>query len=156
MQTSTPTSVAVVGNSSPVAIPVVVASLDWAVIIPLIFAGLALLITTFFSAFGIYQNRKIEKTSKENGAKADAIHVLVNSGMSKALSDLALAQEEIRTLRDAVATLNSRIIGDASLTERQRVAARNEELVTQTAADNAKLPSESVMAAKARTPWPNK
>jgi hypothetical protein len=101
-------TVATVGTipaTSPVASPVPI-GLDWAVLLPLIFAGLALLITTTGNLIVSYRNGK---KSDVNSEKADAIHVLVNSNMTKALADLAAAQEEIRSLRAVVVSLTARL-----------------------------------------------
>jgi hypothetical protein len=81
--------------------------IDWAVLVPLIFAGLALLITTTGNLIISYRNGR---KADVNSDKADAIHVLVNSNMAKALADLATANEEIRALRTLVAALNARLV----------------------------------------------
>jgi hypothetical protein len=95
----------------PNASTVVPVGLDWAVLLPLIFAGLALLITTTGNLIISYRNGR---KSDANGDKADAIHVLVNSSMTKALADLAAAQDEIRALRTLVASLNARLVATPS------------------------------------------
>jgi len=79
-------------------------AVDWTVLVPIIVAGICMVITTTFTAF----------SSFKNGRKSDAIHVLVNSGMTKALADLAAAQEEIRELRTLVTALNTRIVAGSS------------------------------------------
>lgn len=122
----------------PTAPPVSVVGVDWTVLVPLIFVGVGGLVTTVFNAV----------QSFKNGKKSDAIHVLVNSGMTKALADLSTAQEEIRTLRELVNALNTRITGvpgvdgtlDAGATRSQQLS------------DQARLPSAEVLAAKASTP----
>lgn len=68
---------------------------DWKLIIPLIFAGLVQLLNAAISI--------------RNGKKADQIHVLVNSGHDKALTDLAEAHEENRRLRALVIALDARL-----------------------------------------------
>lgn len=115
----------VVGVPAPA--PITVIGVDWAVLIPLIFAGISLLITTGLGALQSYRN----------GKKSDAIHVLVNSGMTKALADLAAAQNEIRLLRDLTVSLNMRLalLGPDAAT-----------------VDLDRLPSAEVRTAKASTP----
>jgi hypothetical protein len=125
-QTPATAGVGPIGASQPV--PLIV--LDWAVVIPLLFAGGATLITAVGGVI----------ISVRNGKKSDAIHVLVNSGMSKALADLATSQEEIRVLRELVTSLNVRVVGALPSGD------------VQTVADAAKLPSAEVQAAQAATP----
>lgn len=93
-----PATVATTAAAPPVA-PVVVSGVDWQVLIPLIFAGLALLITTTGNLI----------LSRKNGKKVDQVHVLVNSRMTNTLAKVAAAEEEIRGLRALVVTLSSRI-----------------------------------------------
>lgn len=134
------TTVATIGTTTP--LPQVAVGLDWSVLIPLIFTGLGVLVTTITGAILSYRN----------GTKADAIHVLVNSGMTKALADLATAQEEIRTLRELVTALNVRVVGDTSVTELQRQMALSDIAVSQAKSDASKLPSTEVLAAQQSTP----
>ena len=96
-----PAQTATVVVPVPSAAPISVVGVDWTVLIPLIFVGLGGVITTGFNAW----------KSVSNGRKSDAIHILVNSGMTKALADLSTAQEEIRTLRELVNALNARVTG---------------------------------------------
>lgn len=124
---ATPATTAVV-VSTPIPKPVSIVGLDWTVLVPLIFAGFATLATSIIGALKSYSN----------GKKGDAIHVLVNSGMSKAVSDLATAQEEIRTLRELVNALNIRIT--------------TQPLPGVLPIDVSLLPSPEVLAAQARTP----
>lgn len=74
-------------------------NLDWATLIPIIFAGLVLLSSSIFSSLLIYKN----------GRKQDEYHSLTNSNMPKRLADLAAAREEIRLLNEQVGSLNVRL-----------------------------------------------
>lgn len=107
MQTPSPapptTSVAIVGTAQP-SPPVVAVGVDWAVLIPLIFAGIALLITTSVSAWKSVRAtqgiRDTQGTIAQNAAagavagaardaKLDHITVLVNGRYSQVLQELA-------------------------------------------------------------------
>lgn len=98
------TSVAVVGQAQP-SPPVVAVGLDWAVLIPLIFAGIALLITTSVSAWASVrakqESRKNAAAGAEAGAvrdaKLDHITVLVNGRYSQVLQELADVRHRLAT-----------------------------------------------------------
>lgn len=129
------TSVAVIGTSQGT--PTVAIGVDWIVLVPIIATAVCTIIGVFFSTLLSYKN----------GKKADAIHVLVNSGMTKALSDLSTAQEEIRTLRDLVNALNARVIGDASIAAGLAIVQARKDANMQ--------PSTAVTVAQAATPKPS-
>lgn len=98
----TSTSVAVVGQAPP-SPPIVAVGLDWAVLIPLIFAGIALLITTSVSA---WNSTRVKKDIRDNAAagaeagavrdrKLDNITVLVNGRYSRVLQELADVKQQL-------------------------------------------------------------
>lgn len=97
--------------ATPPPSPVSVVGLDWSVLIPLIFAGFATLATTIIGTFKSYSNGRKSDIASD---KADAIHVLVNSNMTKVLSDLAAAQNNIAMLQGLVASLNGRLAEHAA------------------------------------------
>lgn len=97
--------------ATPAPSPVSVVGLDWSVLIPLIFAGFATLATTIIGTLKSYSNgRKSDRASD----KADEIHLLVNSNMTKVLADLAAAQNNIAMLQSVVASLNGRLAEHAA------------------------------------------
>jgi hypothetical protein len=112
---------------------------DWTVLVPIIGTALGLLITTTLNAFLSYHN----------GKKADAIHVLVNSGMTKALSDNAAQAEEIRVLRSLVQALNDRI---GAMPEGESAPSRADVAHAHLVVDAGRLPSAEVIAAQGATP----
>jgi hypothetical protein len=127
--------------------PIVQIGIDWVVLVPIIAAALGLLITTTFNAFLSYHN----------GKKADAIHVLVNSGMQKSLSDNAAQAEEIRVLRALTQSLNDRLSSlapDPLDPSRDMHPTPGELIQAQAVLDAGRLPSAEVRAAQALTPSP--
>jgi hypothetical protein len=133
--------------------PVVAVGLDWAVLIPLISAGIGLLVTQILNAVISYKN----------GKKADAIHILVNSGMTKALADNASQAEEIRNMRALIQSLNERISALPVLAPNDAAAivpgdserpSRAEIERAHATIDAGRLPSPDVVAAQASTPKP--
>jgi hypothetical protein len=135
-------SVGVVAHSNPA--PTVAIGIDWTVLVPIIATAIGLLITTTVSALLSYHN----------GKKADAIHVLVNSGMSKALADNAAQAEEIRVLRTLTQSLNERISalpgGSSSMPTTHPTPADLAQ--AQAVVDAGRLPSAEVVAAQGSTP----
>lgn len=86
MMTQPPTtSVAVVGQAQP-SPPIVAVGLNWSVLIPLIFSGIALLITTSVSA---WNSVRAKQAGAAQDKKLDTITVLVNGRYSKVLQELA-------------------------------------------------------------------
>lgn len=80
--------------------------LDWSVLIPLIFAGIALLITTSVSA---WNSTRVKKDIRDNAAagaeagavrdrKLDNITVLVNGRYSLVLQELADVKRQLATV----------------------------------------------------------
>lgn len=96
--------------ATPAPSPVTVVGLDWAVLIPLIFAGLATLTTTIIGTLKSYSNGRKSDLAAE---KAREIHVLVNSNMTKVLADLAAAQNAIAMHQNLIAALNARLADHA-------------------------------------------
>jgi len=143
----TTATVGVVGTSQQN--PVVSIAIDWVVLVPVIAAGFALIITTIFNSVLTLRNGRKQD---EGNKKSDAIHVLVNSGMTKALSDLASAQEEIRVLRELVQSLNTRM----GLQETAERPSRADIEHAQSVIDAGRLPSKEVIAAQISTPRPDK
>jgi predicted nucleic acid-binding Zn-ribbon protein len=97
------TSVAVIGQAQP-SPPIVAVGLNWAVLIPLIFSGIALLITTSVSAWNSVRAKQESRATKAavdvnaaNGAQAgaerdkklDTITILVNGRYGQVLQELA-------------------------------------------------------------------
>ena len=127
-------------------------------LIPMVFGGIVSVIGSVSAAILSWQNNRNTRDLKiatsengerarENGRKSDAIHVLVNSGMAKALADLTQAQEEIRTLRDLVNALNARVIGNAAIAAELAIVQARKDANTQ--------PSTAVTSAQAATPKPS-
>lgn len=90
MQTAQPpppttTSVAVIGQAQP-SPPVVAVGLNWVVLLPVIFAGIALLINTSVSA---WNSIRTKQAGAVRDAKLDNITVLVNGRYSEVLQELA-------------------------------------------------------------------
>jgi hypothetical protein len=73
--------------------------------------GLAAVISALGALFSSIRNGQKVDTLTE---KSDQIHVLVNSNLTAVKSDLAAAQMEIRSLREIVVKLSTRL-GDLSL-----------------------------------------
>jgi hypothetical protein len=120
---------------------------DWTVLVPIIGTAIGLLVTTTFNAVLSYHN----------GKKSDAIHVLVNSGMTKALADNAAQAEEIRTLRSLVQALNDRISGMPGDQQAQIVTVHPtpaEIAQAQAVVEAGRLPSNEVITAQGSTPGP--
>ena len=83
---------------------------------PVLVAALAAASSTVAAVIGLLNNRAqamaraaSETTAAATQQQLTEIHVLVNSGMTKALADFAEAQEEIRSLRSLVLALNKRL-----------------------------------------------
>jgi hypothetical protein len=125
--------------------PTVEVAINWSVLIPIIATAVCLVVAQFFTS--VLTLRNGWKTD-ENSKKSDAIHVLVNSGMTKALADLAAAQEEIRILRDMVQSLNTRLGLDVTTTRPSRAEIEQAQKVI----DAGRLPTAEVLAAQASTP----
>ena len=90
-------------------------------LIPMVFGGIVSVIGSVSAAILSWQNNRNTRDLKiaasengeralENGRKSDEIHQIVNSGRTRLLADMATAQEEIRTLRETVALLDTRIV----------------------------------------------
>lgn len=103
------TNAVVVATPSPS--PVSVVGLDWSVLIPLIFAGFATLATSIIGTLKSYSNGRKSDIASD---KADEIHLLVNSNLSKVRSDLAAAQNNIAMLQSLVDSLNGRLAEHAT------------------------------------------
>lgn len=111
MQTpSVPPPAAIVGtvgilqDGTPIAVtPVQHVAVDWSVLVPLIFAGIALLITTSVSAWKTVRVQAAIKQNAVDGAaagaareaKLDHISVLVNGRYSQVLQELADVRREL-------------------------------------------------------------
>lgn len=81
-----------------------------------IIASIAAASSTGAAFIGLLNNRAAmmaraaaEVTALAAAKQMQEIHVLVNSGMTKALADLAGAQEEIQVLRELVQALTTRL-----------------------------------------------
>jgi len=116
--------------------------LDWSTLIPLIGAQLAVLVAQVINYL----------KSRDNGKKADSIHVLVNSGMSKALADNAALAEDLRASRAVVQALEARILALSPNLAPPDRPSRAEIDRAQAVLDASRLPSAAVLAAQAATP----
>jgi hypothetical protein len=119
------TSVAIVGTAQP-SPPIVAVGLDWTVLLPIIFTGLALLISTSVSAWGSIRAKQgaaaTQATVEQNAAagaaagavrdaKLDNITVLVNGRYSQVLQELADVK---RLLAASTGTVEDHMKADAA------------------------------------------
>lgn len=102
----------------PVPVDLVAASAtNWVILVPIIGAALTALVVATISAWGTYSNGLAGAKAAAAAATAavavqkgvDSVHVLVNSGLTKALSDVAASQQEARELRELATKLSARL-----------------------------------------------